>query len=87
MRPATAKRLCTSGIELRESNFLFKNYSDRFNCVAFVKTSCLKIDMCKSESSISHESRSLSTNSSEGCGKASAFNLSLKTFILNFISL
>jgi len=42
---------------LSEIDFLLNNFDDRFTCVAFVETSELKTDMCKSESSQTHEVR------------------------------
>jgi len=50
------------------------NLADGFNCVAFVDTSYLNADMCKSKSQRSHESKAKSADSSKACNKPRAFS-------------
>jgi len=55
---------------LREIDFLFKKFADRFNCAAFLET----IANNRFESSQNHESRAQSADFSKTCNKPTAFN-------------
>jgi len=68
---ALLANLRTEDTCFQKYRFPIKTIVDRFGCLAFFETNCLNTDMCKSESSQSHETGAQLADSS----KAVLFNL------------